>query len=49
MTALPERDAMSKVIHDTIDKLPHAARLYPDIYSDKVADALLAAGFGGDR
>lgn len=45
MTTPTEREQMSKIIHDVIDRLPHARRLYPDLYSDQVADALLTAGF----
>jgi len=36
---------MSRIIRETIDALPHATRLYPEVYADKVAEALTKAGF----
>jgi hypothetical protein len=36
-------EQMAEVIHDAIDALPHAERLYPDLYAHKVAAAILAA------
>jgi hypothetical protein len=38
-----EADHLAKAIYDTIDSLPHATRLYPDMYALKVAAAVRQA------
>ena len=32
---------LAQVIHDYIDSLPHARRLYPDIYCNELAETVL--------
>lgn len=36
-----DRDALAKVIEDSIDALPMALRLYPDTYADVIAEAVM--------
>jgi hypothetical protein len=31
-------DPLAQVIHDAIEALPHATRLYPDLYAEQVAE-----------
>lgn len=35
-------DPLARVIHDAIDALPHAMRLYPDLYAQDVAEKVRA-------
>jgi hypothetical protein len=39
---------LARVIHDTIEQLPHERRLYPDLYSQLVAEAIQQSGLVPD-
>ena len=38
-----DADPVARVVHDTIEAMPHARRLYPDLYALEVAEAVRTA------